>query len=239
MNDRTTFSAPLRLLGPARTDDPHRLPSTSSHGSTRPIFDEPSLFYDPPYANQVHDEFAWHLVKYLKRGSGLRYQVAEPALEAVDLTVDFVVERKARRVGVMCGTSEAGAARDRLVDALRIRHANIDVLYRLRAHDIEQHLHDALLLVARWDAALFSDRGQINLNTLATPEARAVHPCTVQTTATVQYKEDVRSPALSTESLRVQRLSRAHPDGWMPAYEQAREHFGITDVPRQRWARSA
>lgn len=246
MNDRTASSTPLRLLGPSRSPSGEtRRPTCAASDDpqaprpTPPLLDEPSLFYDPPYASRLHDEFAWHLVKYLKPGSGLRYQVEEPALDALALSIDFVVERGPLRVGFMCGASEAGVEQDRLLDAVRIRHAPLDALYRLRAGDLERHLHDTLLLVAKWDAVLFSDRGHTNLNTLATPEARAARPRVTDTIVTLRYgTEDGPAAALPSASLRVQRLSRAHPDGWMPAYEQAREHFGITEPP-QHWARSA
>lgn len=242
MNARTTFSTPLRLLGQARADDRGRASRFSLDapgGSTPPQFDEPSLFYDPPYADRLHDEFAWHLVKYLKRGSGLRYRVAEATLRAVDLTVDFVVERGPRRVGFMCSPSAADAAPDRLTDALRIQYTTVDVLYRLRARDVERHLHDVLLLAAKWDAPLFSKRGRANLNTLATPEARAARPRRVDTVASLRYGgAGAASAAPSSDGLRVVRLSRTHPEGWMQAYERARAHLGITDPPRG-WARSA
>lgn len=240
MYDRTAFSTPLRLLGAARSekarssargaDDP------SAGRPVPPLLDEPSLFYDPPYATRLHDAFAWHLVKYLERGSGLRYRVNGPAFGTADLTVDFVVEHGPLRVGFMCGTSAAGVARDRLLDAARVRHAAIDVLYRFRANDVERHLHDALLLAARWDTALFSERGGINLNTLATPEARAVRPRPVDTVVTLRYEgAEASAPEAS---LRVQRLSRTHPAGWMRAYERACRHFGTADPP-PGWARSA
>ena len=226
MADRTLFSSPLRLL----------TRSSGEEQRTPPLFDEPSLFYDPPYDEPVHDAFAWHLVKYLRRGSGLRYHVAGPSVKEIDLTLDFVVESEGRRVGFMCGVSPKGHAHDRRCDALRIGRAAVDVLYRLRANDVEQHLHDALLLVAKWDADLFSERGRINLNTLATPEARAARPRRNETVVTVHYEE---GNANDDSALHLQRLSQSHPDGWMPAYEQACEQRGLARTAVHPWARSA
>jgi len=205
MTDRVTRSSPLRLLNDTR--------DVSSAGDlfseVPPLLDEPSLFYDPPYESALHDEFAWHLVKYLKRGSGLRYHVEAQASACQAARIDFVVEQGAWRVGFMCGSSDAGVEHDRQRDALCMEGAAVDVLYRLRAEDIECRLHDALLLVGRWDTALFSDRGRINLNTLAAPEARAIHPLPTDTVITVSYDE----AAPVTDALRVQRLSQSHPEG--------------------------
>lgn len=227
MANRTLFSSPLRLLTPPSHED--------GEPRTPPLLDEPSLFYDPPYDDPVHDAFAWHLVKYLQRGSGLRHHVAGPSVKGLDLTIDFVVEYEGRLIGFMCGASPEGDAHDRRCDALRIGRAAVDVLYRLRADDIEQHLHDALLLIARWDADLFSERGRINLHTLATPEARATQPRRNDTVLTVRYGEGISGSA----ALRVQRLSQSHPDGWMPAYEQACNDVGVSPSAAQPWARSA
>jgi hypothetical protein len=228
MANRTLFSSPLRLL--------HRTTGRDHVSRTPPLLDEPSLFYDPPYDDPVDDAFAWHLVKYLQRGSGLRYQVDGPLWEDHNLTIDFVVEHKGRRVGFMCGASPEGTEHDRRGDALRIGCGRVDVLYRLRADDIEQHLHDALLLVARWDADLFSDRGRLNLNTLATPEARTIQPRWNETIVTVCYDG---GEGKSSAALRLQRLSQSHPDGWMPAYEQAFQDGGVSPAAAQPWARSA
>lgn len=208
--------------------------------SVPPLLDEPSLFYDPPYASAMHDTFAWHLVKYLQPGSGLRYQVEGPTVDGLDLAIDFVVEQPQRCVGFMCGPSPQGAVHDRRADALRIGKAMVDVLYRLPAEAVERHLHDVLLLVARWDADLFSKRGQINLQALATPGARAVRPRPTDAVLTLRYDETApqNSPQNPASAVRIQRLSRAHPEAWEPAFEQAcPRHRRAASTPL--WARSA
>lgn len=55
---------------------------------------EPSLFYDPPYERPLEDEFAWHLIKYLRPITGLRYQV-KVETPCANAWVDFIVERGA------------------------------------------------------------------------------------------------------------------------------------------------
>jgi hypothetical protein len=117
--------------------------------------------------------------------------------------------------------------------------AAVDVLYRLRAEDIAYRLHDALLLVGRWDTALFSERGRINLNTLAAPEARAIHPTPTDTEVTVTYDKVAQEPAV--DPLRVQRLSQSHPEGWLSAYRRACHRASGRTPARtaSQWARSA
>ena len=216
-----------------------------------PQFVEPSLFYDPPYERPLEDEFAWHLVKYLRPITGLRYQVRVET-PCAPLWVDFLVEHGARRVGFEVGPMDGAIdeEQDRLRDALVIGSGALDVLYRFRGADLMYRLHDALLLAAHWDAGLFTERGRINLNTLASPEARTCHPRPHETTARILYTVPAEEGAIDGEpftypeempgELIVRRLSRANPSAWMRDYDAALVHFGGSDdrVGRQ-WAKSA
>ena len=224
MNARPA-SAPLRPLHKTRA-------KVRPHHSSR----EPALFYDPPYAAPHHDRLAWHLVKYLNRACGLRHQVRRLAPLKGQEALHFLVEHGARRVGIMYRTSEDdGDAR--LHDALLMGNGAVDVLYRLRATDDLARLHDMLYLAAQWDAPLFSQRGRINVERLASTTARAAHVRPTDTTLRLRYGKDEGVP-LPSETLVVQRLTQHHPDGWLPAYEHARSRFGGPPLHR-RWARSA
>ena len=213
-----------------------------------PQFLEASLFYDPPYERPLEDEFAWHLVKYLNPITGLRYQVPVET-PCANVWVDFVVEHGSRRIGFELGPLDEAAAEDdqeRLRDALVLGAGALDVLYRFRAADLLYRPHDALHLAARWDRTLFSERGRINLQTLASPEARACHPRPHETVARVAYEAppmedgDLAYPEDVPGELVVRRLSRAHPGAWMQAYDEALAHFGASDdALGQRWAKSA
>ena len=196
---------------------------------------EPALFYDPPYATPHDDLLAWHLVKYLDEEGGLRYRV--PGGSGADAPcVHFLIEHQHCRVGLMYrdGEDDGNA---RLSDALLMGTGAVDVLYRLRATEDVDRLHDMLYLAARWDRALFSDRGRINLERLASPAARSARVRPIDTTLCLRYGADEGVP-LPSETLVVQRLSQHHPEAWMPAYERARIHFGGPAL-RQRWARTA
>ena len=212
---------------------------------------EPSLFYDPPYERPLEDEFAWHLIKYLRPIAGLRYQV-KVETPCTNAWVDFIVEHGARRIGFEIGNLEKGdEEQERYRDALVIGSGALDVLYRFRAADLLYRPHDALHLAAVWDQALFSERGRINLHTLASPEARLCRPRPHETIARVTYaapeepveaslNEEMLWPQDVPPALVVKRLSRANPGVWLTAYDEALRHFGVSDERlEQRWAKSA
>ena len=216
---------------------------------------EPSLFYDPPYERPLEDEFAWHLIKYLRPITGLRYQVRVET-PCTNAWIDFVIEHGARRIGFEIGSLDdvVDEEQERYRDALVIGSGALDVLYRFRAADLLYRPHDALHLAAMWDTSLFSERGRINLHTLASPEARPCHPRPHQTIAQVSYEavdaeeDDEAMPETAARSwpqavppvLIVKRLSRANPGAWLNAYDEALSHFGVSDERlEQHWAKSA
>ena len=245
MHDTNVFShTSPRLSRPTPRPEPHH-----------PLI-EPSLFYDPPYERPLEDEFAWHLIKYLKPITGLRYQVRVET-PCTNAWVDFVVEHGTRRIGFEIGSLDdtPDEEQERYRDALVIGSGALDVLYRFRAADLLYRPHDALHLAAMWDASLFSERGRINLHTLASPEARPCHPRPHQTIAQISYvtpgarEEYKEAPAQDDAApwtqdvppvLIVKRLSRANPTAWLKAYDEALSHFGVSDERlEQRWAKSA
>lgn len=212
---------------------------------------EPSLFYDPPYERPLEDEFAWQLVKYLQPISGLQYQVKIETLCA-HVWVDFVVEHGARRIGLDIGNvgEESDEDQKRYRDALILGSGALDVLYRFRGADLMFRPHDALHLAAKWDPNVFSPRGHINLNTLASGEARACRPRPQDTRIEVVYEqpgwedhyedEAFAWPQEVPPTLIVRRLSRVNPAAWLRDYDAALRHFGVSDERLSaQWAKSA
>ncbi len=213
---------------------------------------EPSLFYDPPYELPLEDEFAWHLVKYLNPVTALAYQ-QKIETPCAHFWVDFVVEQGGRRIGFECGNLEEprDEEQERFREALMLGAGGLDVLYRFRAVDLLHRLHDCLYLAARWEKELFSKRGHINLDTLASAEARSCPFRQRDTEVRLSYPapevqdeegenhawpEGGRAPL----DLVVHRISRDNPAGWVRAYDQALAHFGVSDDQvGERWARSA
>ena len=234
---------------------PRLFDAATSEEGAHPLT-EPSLFYDPPYERPLEDEFAWHLVKYLSPVSGLLYQ-APARTPGGTFWVDFVVERgggsePVRRIGFEIG--EGAAAQndeaERLRDALLVGTGALDVLYRFRAPDVLHRLHDCLLLAARRDSDLFTHRGQVNLQTLASPEAAAYRPHHHDATFRLAYAqaEDLDAcegdafawPAEAPSELVVRRLSHDRPAAWVRDYDRALAHYGISDEELgKEWARSA
>ncbi len=210
---------------------------------------EPSLFYAPPYERPVEDEFAWHLVKYLAPTCGLAYQ-HRIEMPGGQFWVDFVVEHGGRRIGFECGDLYTASDDQRLRDALLMGSGALDALYRFKAEDLMFRLHDCLHLAARLEPGLFSERGRINLDTLASPEARTAPLAHDLVELTVVYTPPADAdeidgeafdwPAAPAGALHLRRLTQALPAGWIRDFDAAQAHFGITpEQIGERWARSA
>ncbi len=173
--------------------------------------------YEPPYDGAVQDEFAWHIVKYLREDAVLHSEV-ELETSGAFFTADFVVEVPGpihtaasggtRRVAFECcgGRTLRDHQRRLRRDATLIASDHpdadgtsagrpvVDALYRLRGSDLLDHMDDCLYLVAQWEMSaptqpdLFSERGRINLATLATREARNLRLRPEQAAAMVTYE---------------------------------------------------
>ena len=165
--------------------------------------------YEPPYPGAVQDELAWHLVKVLREEARLRSEVevevpashdwpeagTGPAFFTLDLVVEVPVGDaggEVRRVAFEAAGGTSGRAlrdHDRRLrrDATLLAHGAVDTIYRLRGSDLLGHMDDVLYLASRWDADLFSERGRVNLATLASAEARAVGVRPEQPSVLVPY----------------------------------------------------
>jgi hypothetical protein len=156
--------------------------------------------YEPPYAGALQDEFAWHLVKYLREDARLQSEVAVERPGAF-FTLDFLVEAPAadgtpRRVAFECGGARTLRDGQRLLrrDATAIACGAADAVYRLRGSDLLYHMEDVLYLLSQWEgedpqgtASAFSERGRINLKTLASPQAKALRLRPEQASVLVTY----------------------------------------------------
>ena len=197
--------------------------------------------YEPPYPGAVQDELAWHLLKHVAEDAMLRSEV-EVELPPADghgpafFTLDFLLtaERDGRtyRVAIeSAGSTGRRALRDqdrRLRRDARLLDADaVDTIYRLRGSDLLGHMDDVLYLMSRWDAALFSDRGRTNLETLASPEARGLTPRPEQPSVLVPYELPEGQQGSPERALwhvangqaphvLVRRLTRAFPAVWEP-----------------------
>lgn len=201
--------------------------------------------YEPPYPGAVQDELAWHLVKYLREDSRLRSDVDVevppgpghgPAYFALDVVVEVPVEGSdaVRRVAFETASGRTLRDHERRLrrDATLLAHGAVDTVYRLRGSDLLHHMDDVLYLASQWDADVFSERGRINLKTLASPEARALTVRPEQPSVLVPYALDAASAEESPERhlwhvangqaphVLVRRLDRRFESVWGPYAER-------------------
>lgn len=124
--------------------------------------------YDPPYDSPIEDLFAYHFVKYASESAALTPQVEVETL-CGRFFLDFVLSGSdGSRIAVECDGKEFhDFSRDEWRDAMILGERHVDAIYRLRGADIVHNIVCALYVMSRLDPSLFSDRGLINLNTLA------------------------------------------------------------------------
>ena len=162
--------------------------------------------YEPPYPGAVQDELAWHLVKVLRDDARLQSEVeveipasadwprsgTGPAFFTIDLVVEVPTGDGVRRVAFEAAGGRGLRDHDRRLrrDATLLAHGVVDTVYRLRGSDLLGHMDDVLYLASQWDADVFSERGRINLATLASPEARTVRVRPEQPSVLVPYALD-------------------------------------------------
>lgn len=219
-----------------RVTSPSRL---TPHDWASSLLAGPAVEPPPPYAGALHDEFAWHVVKYLSDEAVLRSEHAvEPGarLPGALFTFDFVVEAPQtdeegavtglRRIAFEIGGARGLREHQRQLrrDASALASGAADAIYRLRGSDLLDHMEDVLYLVRQWDPELFSRRGQINLGTLSSPQVRSLAIRPEQPSALVVYplSEEDPSQALwhvangEAPHILVRRLDARYPDVWAP-----------------------
>lgn len=192
-----------------------------------PHLNEPFLgpsMYDPPYESPLEDEFAWRISKYLNRKTVLAKQIEVETICGA-FRIDFVATTQSGiRVAYECdGEQFHEPRRDEWRDAMILGSGLVDSIIRLRGADLTYHPDDVLLLLARWDPELFSERSHFTLRRLASDCARA-------------YEHDSRSVAMLTYPsecmsnplhIFLQRRNRVVPRGrrefWQAAFKFAND----------------
>ncbi len=214
--------------------------------------------HEPPYPGAIQDELAWHLVKYLREDARLRSEVEVevppgPGHGPAFFTLDFVVEvpcgdGEVRRVAFETAAGRALRDHERRLrrDATLLAHGAIDTIYRLRGSDLLHHMQDVLYLASQWDADLFSERGRINLKTLASAEARALSVRPEQPSVLVPYALDAASADEAPERhlwhvangqaphVLLRRLDRRFESVWGPYAERSLQKVEVTRPPLRK-----
>ena len=241
--ERTLFPTSLRLL---KNDTVQTITPPS-------VLEEPMLFYQPPYSSMLTDDLAWYFARFLADGASIQEQ-ARVQTPYAEFTVDFLIELGKHRVGFMMGhmDSDNERAESSFKDAMLIDSGGLDVIYRFHTSDLEEHLYDCLQLVSAWSPSLFSYRGRINLETLASIEARSFTPSYNESHYRVRISQTVSEdsfmnesfvwPSQETDTTEVffRRMCRQYPAAWLYEYERALVHYGVSpEMLRQKWAKSA
>ena len=213
--------------------------------------------YEPPYPGAVQDELAWHLVKYLREDARLRSEVEVevppgPGHGAAFFTLDLVVEvptgEGVRRVAFETASGRTLRDHERRLrrDATLLAHGVVDTVYRLRGSDLLHHMDDVLFLASRWDPDAFSERGRINLKTLASPEARALTVRPEQPSVLVPYALDAEPADEAPERhlwhvangqaphILVRRLDRRFESVWGPYAERPLTKVDVDRPPLRK-----
>ncbi|MDA8119685.1 MAG: hypothetical protein M0Z85_06445 [Gammaproteobacteria bacterium] len=188
---------------------------------TRPI-------YLPPYDSPLEDAFAYHAVKYLSEVACFRPQWDIQTI-CGRFVVDFVIESQGgHRVGFECDGKEFhDKARDEWRDAMILGSDALDAIYRLRGPDITYHMNDVLFIVSLCEPLLFSERGHLNLRSLASDDAQQINVDPVETRINITIFDEQEK---QLNHIFVERRHKVIPSGhrqfWQSAFAFASEYGG-------------
>jgi hypothetical protein len=182
--------------------------------------------YDPPYDSPIEDIFAYHVVKYL--GSSTKLHPQFPVhTDAGSFFLDFLIERGQYRIAVECdGAAYHDFHRDQWRDALILGTGRVGAIYRFGGRLLMRHIDDCLVLMAKWDRSLFSERALLNLETLASDAMRAVDFLAEGSTAFVRYLDE-RNERCDDEILERRSLDR-NGVNWRALIARAAQYPGRT-----------
>lgn len=220
---------------------------TDTEDVSRPPYPtELALVYDPPYESELDDALARHLVAYLVPAASLSYG-ARVWTGYSSCRYDFLIDLGTRRIAIDHTDTpyqlETALVEDN--DALALGSGNVDVVLRVRRHDLEERLFDCLHLIAKWEPGLFTPYGLRVFTRRASEAARCTLPEPETDTATITYHgesagaprttiEDVLSGDLfewpeaddPARSVVIRRMRRERPGTWSRQYQRAALVYG-------------
>jgi hypothetical protein len=125
------------------------------------------------FESPLEDAFARAIYKYLPETSDLSTQV-EVATICGTFRLDFLVTTNGgRKLAYECdGAQFHDQSRDEWRDAMIIGAGAVDSTVRIRGADIVYRLDDVLWILGQWEPTLFSDRGRVNVDCLASEDAK-------------------------------------------------------------------
>ena len=179
--------------------------------------------YSPPYDSPLENDFAYQAVKHFDGAVDLQTQYHVKTICGLFI-VDFVaVSSSGRHVGFECDGKEFhDASRDEWRDAMILGSKELDAIYRLRGADIAFQLDNILFLLSCCETELFSERGRLNLTSLAHPEVRNFEILPEKTNFHIAFGDDGFNPINQIHlERRYREIPAGHRQFWQTAYQFA------------------
>jgi len=134
--------------------------------------------YNSNFESVIEEEFSWHLNKYIKLPQKLTSQYPVSTI-CGEFRPDFIYQYETgRKVIFECDGKEFhDASRDEWRDAMILGDGFANRIFRIRGSDIKYHIADVLYLISKIEPSMFTQRGHINLNKLASHEAKVAEVC--------------------------------------------------------------
>jgi len=147
--------------------------------------------FDPPYESPIEEMFAWDFGKYCAETLDLRKQVSRQTRCGV-FRVDFLAYLNGGfRVALECdGIAFHESLRDEWRDAILLGDDHVDAVVHMRGPDLFYHGNDVLYVLTRLYPELFSERGLVLLDRLASDAALKTMTWVSPGVAHVEYPED-------------------------------------------------
>ena len=202
---------------------------------------EVSLFYDPPYENELDDRLARHLVAYLSPAASLEYK-ATAWTPYMSCRFDFLIDLGTRRIAIdYTDTPDdlAGALVEDN-DALALGSGAVDMIFRVRGRDLEERMYDCLHVIAQWEPHLFTPYGRRIFASRASLIGRRAMPARDQDLFSIVYPSPapeefvafgdlIEWPVAETEKEEIvlRRLSCENPAYWERQFERASMVYGM------------
>jgi len=194
--------------------------------SPRKVFEPHDAYYESP----IEEFFGLNLGKYIADHVVVKTQ-ADVRTEWGSFRLDFLVSADGENIGIECdGKQFHDRVRDECRDALILGSSPVRRIYRFRGSDIVYFSAEILYLLSKWEPWIFSERGRVNLEVLASPEAKELEDQNDETVF-LNFSEDGER-----RTIVIERHGRPRGDFW--AFAQTRKHkrfnelFALWDAKR-------
>jgi len=186
--------------------------------------------YTSPFESPLEEVFDHNIIKYLDDRVTLYTQVEINTI-CGKFRLDFLAQTpKGMKVAFECdGKEYHEESRDEWRDAMILGANEVDAIYRIRGSDITYHVEDIIYIISQWNPEIFSSRGLINLDILASSEIKLRKFNPFETSAIVTYKHN-NSSLSGISFICLERRHKNNPKGrrqfWQAAYRFASKMGG-------------